>query len=108
MISALPISKAAAVRLVEDDFQHGRFSLSPPNVPGSLWRDAGYQVAREAHVDLEVRTDRHTGQVMMRANHGLPLNISRWSDDDREWRRNHPEWVTEQKLWLDTMGGRGC
>lgn len=108
MIQALPISKAAAVRLVRDDFEHGRFSMSPPNVPAVLWREAGRQVAHEAHVELEVRTDRHTGNVLMRANHGLPLNVARWSDEHREWIRNHPGWLVDQRCWMDTMPGRGC
>lgn len=108
MITALPISKAAAVRLVRDDFEHGRFSMSPPNVPGVLWREAAREITREAGVDLEIRTDRHNGQVLMRANHGLPLNIQRWSDEDRSWRVNHPGWVADQHAWLETSPTRGC
>lgn len=108
MITALPISKAAAVRLVRDDFEQGRFSLSPPNVPAVLWREAGRQIAREAHVDLEVRTDRNTGQVMMRANRGLPLSIKFLSDEHKQWAKDHPEWLATQHVFLETGHPRGC
>jgi len=101
-IVALPISKAAAKVAIERSLERGEFALSPPNVPSSLWREAGREVAREADVSLEFRVDRKTDKCILRLNRGFPGDLHPYSPEAKDWAKNQPGWRADQRVWHDT------
>lgn len=107
-VTALPISKAAAVRLVEAHFERGEFALSPPNTPSVLWREAATEIGHKYNVPIEVRTDPETDRAIVRANRGFPLGIQAYSEQAKEWMVNHPSWREDQRVWIEVHSRGRC
>ena len=103
----VPELRQIAKTLIDDAFEHGRFALSPPNVPSQIWKEISLEVANDAGVRAEVRVDPKTDQALTRLNRGFARGLTPFSEEAQAWSANIPGWRQDPRVWHDTQG-RGC